>query len=129
MLKTLVPLVLIAILALGCGSEQEAAAPADSGVRGLVLLGPHCPAEQADMPCPDEPFEAEIRVVDPGSGEVVATTRSGKDGRFVVELAPGSYMLEGVSPGEAFPFAKPVDVTVEPHAFTNATVAFDTGIR
>jgi len=127
--KTLVPLVLIAVLALGCGAEREAAGPADSGVRGVVILGPSCPVVQENVPCPDEPFEAEIQVVAPGSREVVATARSGKDGRFVIRLGPGRYVLEGISPGEAFPFAKPVDVTVRPHAFTSATVAFDTGIR
>lgn len=128
-MKTLVPLVLIAVLALGCGAEREAAEPVDSGVRGVVLLGPSCPVVQENVPCPDEPFEATIRVLDPGSSEVVATTSSGKDGRFVARLAPGRYVLEGVSSGEALPFAKPVDVTVRPHAFTGATVAFDTGIR
>ncbi|MEX0817649.1 MAG: hypothetical protein WD027_09390 [Gaiellales bacterium] len=128
-MKTLVPLALIAVLALGCGADREAAGPADSGVRGVVLLGPSCPVVQENVPCPDQPFEATIRVLDPGSSDVVATTSSGKDGRFVVRLAPGRYVLEGVSPGEAFPFAKPVDVTVRPHAFTSATVAFDTGIR
>jgi hypothetical protein len=128
-MKTLVPLVLIAVLALGCGAEREAAGLADSGVRGVVLLGPTCPVVQENVPCPDKPCEAKIRVLDPGSSDVVATTSSGKDGRFVVRLAPGRYVLEGVSPGEALPFAKPVDVTVRPHAFTSATVAFDTGIR
>ena len=128
-MKTLLPLVLVAILALGCGAEQEAAEPVDSGVRGVVILGPSCPVVQEDVPCPDKPFEAKIRVLDPGSSDVVATTRSGKDGRFVVRLAPGVYVLEGVSLGEAFPFAKLVDVTVRPHAFTSATVTFDTGIR
>jgi hypothetical protein len=129
-MKTLLPLVLIAILALGCGAEREAGEPVDSGVRGVVLLGPSCPVEQENVPCLDKPLEANIRVLDPGSSDVVATTSSGKDGRFVVRLAPGRYVLEGVSPaGEAFPFAKPVDVTVRPDTFTSATVAFDTGIR
>jgi hypothetical protein len=128
-MKTLFPLALIAVVALACGGEREPAAPVDSGIRGFVVLGPSCPVVQVNEPCPDEPFEAKIHVLDPGSSDVVATASSDKDGRFVVRLAPGRYVLEGVSPGEAFPFAKPVDVTVRPHAFTNATVAFDTGIR
>jgi hypothetical protein len=128
-MKSLLPHVLIATLALGCGAEREAGEPVDSGVRGVVLLGPSCPVEQENVPCPGRPLEANIRVLDAGSSDVVATTSSGKDGRFVVRLAPGRYVLEGVSPGEAFPFAKPVDITVRPDTFTSATVAFDTAIR
>ena len=124
----LLALGLIALAVSACG-EGASSAPEDSGIRGRVLLGPTCPVVTEDMACPPEPYEAEIRVLAGGSGEVVATVRSGKNGHFEVLLAPGDYVLEGVSPAGTFPFAKPVDVRVPPHAFTRATVAFDTGIR
>ncbi|MGH2995402.1 MAG: hypothetical protein ACRDON_11620 [Gaiellaceae bacterium] len=123
----LLALGLIALWLSACGGG--AGAPEDSGIRGRALLGPTCPVVTEDMPCPPEPYEAEIRVLAAGSSEVVATVQSGKDGRFEIRLEPGDYVLEGVSPPGAFPLAKPVDVTVRSHAFARATVAFDTGIR
>jgi hypothetical protein len=122
------------LLALGltalasCGGDGSGA-PADSGIRGRALLGPTCPVVTEDMPCPPEHYEGEIRVLAAGSREVVATVRSGEDGRFEVLLEPGDYVLQGVSPPSGFPFAKALDVTVRPHAFARANVAFDTGIR
>ena len=125
MLRLLLALTALALSACGGG----AGAPEDSGIRGRALLGPTCPVVTEEMPCPPEPYQGEIRVLAAGSREVVATVRSGEDGRFEVLLEPGDYVLEGVSPPSGFPFAKPLDVTVPPHAFARATVAFDTGIR
>lgn len=124
----LVPVIAaLAVLVAGCGDADRSGASADSGVTGRVVRGPLCPVVQEGLPCPDEPYEADVRIRDT-SGDVVTTVRSGKDGRFVVTLEPGRYVLEGVERAEVF-FAKPVDVVVEPHAFTPAVVVFDIGIR
>jgi hypothetical protein len=100
-------------------------------VTGVVLLGPQCPVEVEGSPCPDQPVAAELRVLEAGSNDVVATVRSGDDGRFRVALPPGSYVIESLppTPGNPFPFAKPVDVTVRAGLFTEVTVLLDTGIR
>jgi hypothetical protein len=122
---------LVALLALvvavgACGGAPEA--PVDSGVAGNVLIGPQCPVVQEGVPCPDAPYEASILVRD-ASGEVVATARSDKDGRFRINLAPGRYILEP-SPGESgLPYAGPVTIDVRAHAFTPVTVSYDSGIR
>jgi hypothetical protein len=124
--------ILIALIALafaaGCGGE-EPDIPQDSGIAGLVLIGPQCPVVQEDVPCPDEPFEAELRVrgVD---GDAVAATRSGPDGRFRIELAPGRYAVEPVTPNPgAPPQAATVEVEVTPHVFVELTITFDSGLR
>jgi len=124
----LVPLIAaLAVLVAGCGGADRSGASADSGVTGRVVRGPLCPVVQEGAPCPDEPYEADVRILN-ANGELVTTVHSGKDGRFVVRLEPGRYVLEGVERAEVL-FAKPVDVVVEPHAFTHAVVVFDTGIR
>ena len=82
-------LALVAAVA-ACGAAAKA--PADSGVRGRVFIGPLCPVVQEGVPCPDAPFEASIRIRRE-SGKAVKTVRSGKDGRFRVNLAPGRYVL------------------------------------
>jgi hypothetical protein len=119
----------VAVAALAaCGGET--APPADSGVEGLVLIGPMCPVVQEGEPCPDEPFAATIVVRSGDDGKLVATLRSGDDGRFSVNLAPGEYVLVPLSPNEgAPPFASPVTVRVELHRFTQVTISYDSGIR
>ncbi len=127
LLRLLATVAALAALA-GCGGE--AAPPADSGIQGLVLIGPMCPVVQEGEPCPDEPFAAAIEVRREEDGELAATVRSGADGRFSVDLAPGSYVLVPLSPNEgAPPFASPVTVRVEPHRFTQVTISYDSGIR
>jgi hypothetical protein len=118
-------LLLAALAACGAGGR----APSDSGIKGLVLIGPMCPVVQEGVPCPDKPFEATIKVRKVG-GKVVATVRSGRNGRFRVSLAPGRYVLEAVWPNPgAPPSAAPVLVRVRAHAFTRVTIHFDSGIR
>jgi hypothetical protein len=127
-MRRLLALSLIAPALSACGDGGPAAVP-DSGIRGRALLEPTCPVVTEDMPCPPEPYEGEIWVLAAGSDELVATVRSGPDGRFEVRLAPGDYVLEGDATAESFPYAKPVAVTVGAGEFTRATLAFDTGIR
>jgi len=118
--------VLLLILA-ACANRT--ATSADSGVRGIVLLGPTCPVVTEESPCPDRPLaDTEIQVLR-GSVEV-ATVRSGSDGRFEVALEPGHYVLQAmVEAGGPGMFAKPLEVDVSANAWVDVTVSVDTGIR
>lgn len=115
---TVLSLFLVVIVACAKGP----AASTDSGIRGRALLGPTCPVEHAESPCPDRPFAAEIEVLQ--GGDLVTTVTSGQDGRFSVSLPPGDYVLQGGPPT-----AKPVAVTVHAHEFSQVDVLFDSGIR
>jgi len=118
------------VVAAACGGGRTMNTFADSGIEGTVTIGPQCPVERADSPCPDRPLAAEIRFVERVSGRVVTTARSGSDGRFRVSLPPGAYTLEPVSPSSSgIPFGKPVEATVRAHAYTTVDVSFDSGIR
>jgi len=112
-------LVSTALAASACVSNG-AAAGARAGVRGVVLLGPLCPVQRQDSPCPDRPDAA---------GTVVATTRSGEDGRFVLGLDPGRYVLAATSGQGLGGGGKPVDVVVADGRFAQITLRVDTGIR
>jgi hypothetical protein len=111
-----------------CGGGAAAPAP-DSGIEGLVLIGPTCPVEQVGQGCADEPYAGAVKVVEASSGKVVTTIRSGEDGKFRVALPPGSYRLEPVPASGGLPFGKPIDVVVRPHTYEEVTVSFDSGIR
>jgi hypothetical protein len=110
-----------------CGSG--AASTADSGVRGRALIAPTCPVERypPDPRCKPKPLATKIAVLKASDRKRVATTSSGKDGRFSVRVSPGRYYLRGAKNGR--PFARPVLVTVHAHRFARVTLTFDSGIR
>ena len=119
-------LVLATLIAAALLCAACAPAPSDSGIRGLVTIGPVSPVQQQGEPGAT-PYSARI-VVRRSGGGTAAEVKSGADGRFSVNLAPGSYVLEPQSTGQ-LPFAQPQQVTVEPHRYTEVTVSYDSGIR
>lgn len=100
--------------------------PPDSGVRGQVLIGPMCPVVREGTPCPDQPFQATVAVVDE-AGVTLTAFRSGEDGRFRVALPPGRYTL--VPQPDGIRHAPEVRVEVPPGEFVEVTVTYDSGIR
>jgi len=103
-----------------------AAAPSDSGITGLVTIGPISPVEEPGV-VNERPYSATI-VVRTESGRKVAEVTSAEDGRFSVNLTPGDYVLEPQS-GTTPPYAGPQTITVEAHRFTDVLVSYDSGIR
>ncbi len=127
--KRLAAISFVLVALLGACAKGTAGGATDSGIHGIVLLGPTCPVEQANSPCPDKPMQTEVRVLDE-QGTEVAKAHSGADGRFTVPLDPGKYTLVAVLPaGGGSQSAQPVAVTVIPHAFADAKVLVDSGIR
>ena len=112
----------------GCASSA-AAATADTGVTGVVTVGPTCPVERINSPCPPRRAAAAVIVSDQ-SGVEVTRFVSGTDGSFKVQLKPGRYTLVGTSnsPG-GLPRPIPVNVVVVAGSFTVVNVEFDSGIR
>jgi len=115
------------LLAAGCDTGDLLGPGAAQGIEGVVLLGPQCPVQTPDDPCPDLPHRAWIKVRRIG-GETVTRIRSGEDGRFRVGLRPGNYLLDPES-GDPFPMATEQEVKVMAGEFTEVVIAYDTGIR
>jgi hypothetical protein len=125
MKRLIVPIALGLILA-ACGTP---AAQPGTGIQGMVQVGPTCPVEQLNSPCPPRPLGATIVVRD-GNGTVVTRFHSGADGRFKVNLAAGSYTLLGLTVGSSFlPRPIPTSVTVTQGTYAWVTVQYDSGIR
>lgn len=127
--RLLSALALTAVLA-ACGSPASAPAPAPgTGVQGTVTIGPTCPVERVNSPCPPRPIKATIDVRD-AAGKQVSQFVSGSDGRFQIDLLPGTYTLMGAGHGAAvLPRPIPVTVTVVAGSYTTVNVQFDSGIR
>jgi hypothetical protein len=105
--------------------------PVSTGyVAGHITIGPNCPVEQADHPCPTPPSAYSSRqvVVYKSDGSTIKTTgKIDAQGNYKIALAPGTYFIQiqpaGIGPGEK----KQVVIT----ANNTGTVDFniDTGIR
>ncbi len=118
----------VALLALSaCGADDLLGPDAAQGIEGIVLLGPQCPVQSIDNPCPDLPYQVWIDVRRAAGGSVTRF-RSGEDGRFRVGLRPGLYVLDPES-GNPFPAASEQEVEVQEGVHTQVVVSLDTGIR
>ena len=115
------------MLAGGCARSSSSSGSGGSGIQGTVLLGPTCPVETIEHPCPDKPIVADV-VVSSTDGKKVAGVRSGDDGRFSVAVPPGDYVIT-VLDLDGMQFAKPLSVTVRDGRFVEVTVSVDSGIR
>jgi len=100
----------------------------DSGVEGIVLLGPTCPVQAADAsPCLT-PYAAQLAIVD-ANGNAVGSVTAGSDGHFRVPLAAGEYVLQPKSDPSGYPSGAAVPFSVVAGSFTDVEVDYDTGIR
>jgi len=116
------------VLTLGaCGASDLLGPEAEQGIEGTVLLGPQCPVQTLDDPCPDIPYPAWIQVRRQ-DGSTVTRIRAGEDGRFRVGLRPGAYVLHPES-GDPFPVSGDLEADVDKGVYTEVTINFDTGIR
>ncbi len=100
-----------------------------SGIVGMVTEGPMCPGPVpvGNNPCPDQPFQATISVLNIENTQI-AQTQSDAQGHFEIALAPGTYILHPISKN-IFPHAADQTVVVDPGLFTKVTIFFDTGMR
>ncbi len=98
-------------------------------IRGAVLLAPTCPVESTATPCPGRPLAGvPVRVVD-DEGVVRASAVSGNDGTFVIDVAPGSYLLTASIQDDPARSVAPVRVAVRAGEVVRSDVVVDSGIR
>jgi hypothetical protein len=131
-LAALVLIVPVLTLAACGGTPSPAATPTGapggaSGIEGVVTIGPTCPVQRIDSPCPDRPYEATILVLD-NARRQIAEARSGLDGRFRVLVPPGAYTLSPPQTGTP-PYAPEQTVTVTAGHLTTVQIVFDSGVR
>ncbi|HEX9122432.1 MAG TPA: carboxypeptidase-like regulatory domain-containing protein [Actinomycetota bacterium] len=119
----------LALLLTSCGSPKAGNGTQDQGIRGIVLLGPVCPVESVQSPCPPRPLVDTNVEVTNEHGDVVATATTDQEGRFVVHLEPGAYSVYAVLVSPGPPSSHPVRVVVQAHEFAQVRVPVDSGIR
>ena len=118
--------------AVGSASGQTAAGPA-SGIAGRIVAGPTCPVEMVppQPSCAPRPLSARVRITGSGAPARHWVVQSGRDGRFRIRLAPGTYTLQPLGrPGSPLPRPPgPSRVRVTRGRFTMVRIEYDTGIR
>jgi hypothetical protein len=119
------------LVSAGCGDALPRAEP-ESGVTGLVHLGPQCPVETAGDPCEDQPaanVTVTISEQIPGdsyaAGDVVARATTGAHGTYRVAVPPGDYVVTA----DAGMSCEMMDARVTVGEYTTVEVPCDTGIR
>ena len=119
------------LVAATCGDgDDDDGVFLDTGIEGVVTIGPQCPVVQQDTPCPDKPFQAEIVVQDADTGDEVARFETTEAGTFSVNTMPGSYRVVPQSPNEGGPpTAQEQLVEVRPGEYTHVDISYDSGIR
>ncbi|HEU4811465.1 MAG TPA: carboxypeptidase regulatory-like domain-containing protein [Nocardioides sp.] len=120
------------LLSVGCGEQGAAPVVSDSGVAGVVHLGPQCPVETLDDPCDDKPAAGVTVTVSeqlPGeayaAGETVAQGTTDATGAFRIAVAPGEYVVTA----DAGMSCELMDARVTEGSFAEVDVPCDTGIR
>jgi hypothetical protein len=116
-----------ALLVGGCGSSDLLDPTANQGIEGMVSIGPMCPVQTIDDPCPDAPYQAWIDVRTP-TRALVTRVRSDEDGTFEVGLQPGRYVLDPETQGH-LPTAVEQTVDVVAGVYTEVLISYDSGIR
>ena len=100
-------------------------------LQGIAVAGPTCPVvtDPPQSGCEDRPVEGARLVIVDDEGEEVVTATSGADGRFEVELAPGTYEVRPQPVEGLMHSAEPVSVVVAIGDPVEVTISYDTGIR
>jgi hypothetical protein len=112
------------ILLTGC----QRPLPPGTGIRGVVKLGPACPVESLASPCPDRPFQGDVRAT--ASDGATSTVSTDAQGRFTMNLRAGTYVVVAVSPsGSGLPTPVPQTVQVQTGSYAPVTLEVDSGIR
>ncbi|MFA5872715.1 MAG: hypothetical protein WC832_02000 [Anaerolineales bacterium] len=99
----------------------------DTGVEGQVLLGPMCPVVRLDQPCPDQPYQSTLTVLNP-TGKMIAQVQADVKGLYRLALLPGDYIIHPESPN-VMPHAQDQLFSVLAGQFTKLDIVYDSGIR
>jgi hypothetical protein len=128
-MKRFIASITLSIALAACGAQAAPPAPSGTGIQGVVQSGPTCPVERINSPCPPHPLAATVVVRD-AAGHEVARTRSGADGLFKVDVAPGTYTVVGLNIGSSMlPRPIPTTATVTSGSYVTINVEYDSGIR
>jgi len=120
--RRMLGILFIAGLLLSTGSIAQAG---KSGITGVVILRGH--GGPTPLGEPTRYYEGPMEIVRVSDKRQVASVRSDKNGKFTVELPPGTYRIVHHDPMHSQ--VQSLDIVVEKGKFTVAQVYADNGLR
>lgn len=137
MLRRTLPL-LFAFAVAACGGHNNGSPTAPGGsivygtLAGVVTIGPNCPVEQANNPCPTPPdayAARKVLVYDAEHAQVLNTVDINSQGLYAISLAPGNYVVDLKKVGIDRSGDVPKPITITANTTTRVDISIDTGIR
>ena|ERR1041385_4319043 len=133
-------LALLVIVAAAChGGSDGPTAPQSSSstlvtgrLSGVVTIGPNCPVEQIDKPCPTSPDAYALRkvlVYDAQGSRLLSTVDIDSQGLYVIDLVPATYRVDLKKSGVDRASGVPTTVEIHANTVTKLDIGVDTGIR
>jgi hypothetical protein len=128
-------LLLLLVLAAAChGSSptDPTGGLAVGTLTGAVTIGPNCPAENPNDPCPTPPAAYAARkvlVLDSAGTRLLFTVDIDGHGLYLIDLAAGQYTVDLRKSGLDRSSDVPRKVTITRGGSTRVDISIDTGIR
>lgn len=134
MRHTIIPLL---VLLAACGGSNSPSAPNNQAaltgtLAGVVTIGPNCPVEQVNNPCPTSPdayAQRKVLVYDAAGANLLNTVDINSQGLYTISLVPGNYVVDVKKVGIDRATGVPANVTITSNTTTRVDIAIDTGIR
>lgn len=99
-----------------------------TGVSGIAMLGPKCPAQAKGQNCSNDPYIGTLEVYG-SDGKTVTQTKTRTDGKFVLFLDPGTYAISLPPSNEPFPKMAPAKISIAQNSLSHITLNIDNGVR
>jgi carboxypeptidase family protein len=118
----------------GASSASPSVPPSPAGpprgIGGRATAGPVCPVLRVppDRACAARPVVGAVVLVRDATGREVGRATTDADGRYVVFVEPGSYVVVAQPTGGLMGTPPPQSVTVDGD-ITQVDLSYDTGIR
>ncbi len=126
--------IIVMVVVLGLLTACDTASPREEGSLLIVAMaGPTCPVETEppDPNCAPRPVaDAQIRLTHADGGDaVVAEGATNADGRLILTVPAGDYLVTAAAVEGLMGVPEPVAVTVLAGEATEVPLGYDTGIR
>ncbi len=128
-------LAVVFLLLLAChgSSPTDPTASLQHGrLSGIVTIGPNCPVEQKDNPCPTPPSAYAARkvlVYDEARTRLLFTVDIDSHGLYVIDLVPNRYTVDLQKQGLDRAAEVPAKVDIRANDVTRLDINIDTGLR